>query len=625
MCTQVALDFLRRAQAELEAVVAENAALSVERLRLEEENISLRSCLPDQGRDASNAGDSSVFSRQVSPSSVTSQVLGPPPTTPAQILRARVGPPPTPQVLRLVQRRRRPKLSHEALTDTVPWPPMLAEKLPSEKEQDPEQLQPLAEAAEHTLEQAQDAEQGLPAAEAGLPAADAAQDAAEKTEISQELHSPKSPKSMPWMTSRASTESRGFEVELPTTQLERIVASTSFELFVAALILVNTAVMASEIQYRGIEAGYVLGYPDFWRPATEAWPGAEAVFEVLERTFTIIFTVELFLRLGILRGKMLKQPLSWLDILAVVVGWMDWFLSSSMMNPMVIRLLRLAKLARGLRLARIGRVLGSLHLILKSIQASVSTLSWSLCILILVQCITGMILSQMVHGFIIDTTQDLEARQLVFAYYGSFTRSMITMFEVHLASFAPACRILVDHLGETYAFLFLAYRCLAGFAILNVINAVFIQQTMKVAQQDNDIMILMIEQQAKANARYAKELKQWFQTMDENHDNELSWEELNKASDEPNLKLWMRQLDIEPSNLRNLFEIVDINGDGAIDFDELLDGASKIKGTAKKVDLVYMLMQMKKLDEKVDALLSRDNANNANEKVDEKVDEKVGL
>jgi len=399
--------------------------------------------------------------------------------------------------------------------------------------------------------------------------------------------------------------------EVQQTRCERLVQSNEFELTAALLILVNTVVMAFELQYKGIEAGYESNFPDYMRPAREAWPGAVDVFMVMERCFTIVFTVEFFIRLAVLGPKMLRQPLNWLDIAAVLVGWLDWLLSSAVVNPMVIRLLRLAKLARGFRLARVGRLLGSLQLILKSIQASAFTLSWSLVIIMVLQCLMGMILCQLVHPFIMDPNQDSAARQEVFAYYGSFSRSMITMFEVHFANFAPACRVLVNYLGEGYAFLFLGYRCLAGFAVLNVINAVFIQQTMKVAQQDTDIMFLMIEQQQKANARYKKELKEWFQSVDENNDNQLSWEELQQVQNEPNLKLWMRQLEIEPSSLRSLYDIIDTNGDGSISFDELLDGATKIKGTAKNVDLVYLLTRMDKLDDKVNILLDSKQASSS--------------
>merc|ERR1712032_510202 len=170
--------------------------------------------------------------------------------------------------------------------------------------------------------------------------------------------------------------------------------------------------------------------------------------------------------------------MNWIDILCVVVSWFDWAAqANSFVNPMLLRMFRIVKVARGLRLLKSSSAGESLNILVKSIAASVSTLSWSVLLLLLVQCLAGMILSQLVQDIITDPDRDIQGRQILFSYFGTFSRTQITMFEVHLANFAPTCRVLVKYCGEGYAFVFLAYRCLAGFAILNVITAVFIQQT----------------------------------------------------------------------------------------------------------------------------------------------------
>lgn len=51
-----------------------------------------------------------------------------------------------------------------------------------------------------------------------------------------------------------------------------------------------------------------------------------------------------------------------------------------------LRLLRFAKVARSLRVLKRARILGSLHLLLKSVHASVEVLFWSLCLLAIIQC-----------------------------------------------------------------------------------------------------------------------------------------------------------------------------------------------------------------------------------------------
>eukprot|EP00928_Gymnodinium_smaydae_P031501 TRINITY_DN23098_c0_g2_i1.p1 TRINITY_DN23098_c0_g2~~TRINITY_DN23098_c0_g2_i1.p1 ORF type:complete len:611 (-),score=123.11 TRINITY_DN23098_c0_g2_i1:70-1701(-) len=380
--------------------------------------------------------------------------------------------------------------------------------------------------------------------------------------------------------------------------LKKMLESTSFEAVIGGLILVNTAVMAVEMQYYGIGAGYSAKYPTISVDAVEWWPSGAYVLEVLERTFTIIFTLELVLRICVLRCQVCLNPINWIDIVAVFVSLLDWLATTNQLfNPMVVRLLRLLKLTRGLRMAKFTKVLGSLHLLLKAISASASTLSWSLLLLLLLQAIVAMIATQICLDYVSDDANALESRQQVFAYYGTFTRSMITMFEVHLANFAPACRVLLNNLGEQYAYFFITYRCVAGFAILNVINAVFIQQTMKVAQQDLDIMLAAKQ---KEKDKYSNDLKHLFKRMDRSGDGKLTLEELKGALQEPQLKTWMHALEIDAHDIEGLFHTIDVNGDGEITASELILGASRIKGSAKSIDIVHLLAETRKIEEKVD-------------------------
>merc|ERR1711992_387778 len=108
-----------------------------------------------------------------------------------------------------------------------------------------------------------------------------------------------------------------------------------------------------------------------------------------------------------------------------------------------------------------------------------------------------MTLSQLLQPWLVDEDVDPDKRRRVYRYYGTFSYTMVTMFEIHLANWSPACRVLVDEVSEWYGVFFIAYRCLAGFAVLNVINAVFIQQTMKVAANNMDIMIMQKNKQEK--------------------------------------------------------------------------------------------------------------------------------
>jgi Ca2+-binding EF-hand superfamily protein len=150
------------------------------------------------------------------------------------------------------------------------------------------------------------------------------------------------------------------------------------------------------------------------------------------------------------------------------------------------------------------------------------------------------------------------------------------------------------------------YRCIAGFAVLNVINAVFIQQTLKMAQQDHDIML---EQKDRAATQYRKELLMMFKKLDISGDGYVSFDELQYSIEvEPTMQSWMAALEIGTDDLEALFKLFDVNGDGYIAYDECVAAASKVKGAAKSVDMVTMMAQVKQMQARLDSMLGDSGA-----------------
>merc|ERR1719265_1089130 len=134
------------------------------------------------------------------------------------------------------------------------------------------------------------------------------------------------------------------------------------------------------------------------------------------------------------------------------------------MNPTFVRMVRFGKLARIMRVMRSNRLVDSLKLLTASIQASCNTLCLSLFVLFLIHTACAMLLSQLVEPFLKSETDPSDLHQQdvktqVFAYYGTFWRSMITMFEITFANWVPSCRLLVDKVDELYGLFYLLYRC----------------------------------------------------------------------------------------------------------------------------------------------------------------------
>lgn len=220
-----------------------------------------------------------------------------------------------------------------------------------------------------------------------------------------------------------------------------------------------------------------------------------------------------------------------------------------------------------------------------------------------VQCVAGIVVSELCYGFMRDSSNDPEARDQVYQYYGTFTRTILSMFEIMFANWGPACRVLVENVNEWFSVFFLVYRCVMGFAVLNVVSAVFVQQALKTASSDDD---LAFRQKERDIAQYNRKVKKLFCSIDGSGDGAITLDEFTKLVQSPKLKFWMSQLELEYHDLLSLFEFLD-NGDGQITLMEFIEGAQRLRGSAKALDIWRMETKIEVLFEEVLQLLANSN------------------
>ncbi|CAJ1388883.1 unnamed protein product [Effrenium voratum] len=385
-----------------------------------------------------------------------------------------------------------------------------------------------------------------------------------------------------------------WDAALKNRSWAEFVQSTSYEFIMAGILSLNVLWMAFELQLYGSWSGDAL----VAKPPevdSEFWA---ACFMTGDLIFTILFGIDVTVRICVLKTAFFRSPLNYIDITVTFTSVLEvvvYYTVRLPLNSAFFRLLRIGKLARAIRMLTMTSALASLQLLVKCLAASRDMLFWSFLLLALVQGVACLVVSTLCRDYVDNPALDVKLREEVYQYYGTFTRSFLTMFEVLFANWGPPCRILVENVSEWFSVFFLLYRCVLGFAVLNVVNAVFVQQTMKTASSDEE---LAFKQKQKDMATYTRKVKRLFQTIDISGDGAINLEEFAKLVSSPKLQFWMGQLELEYHDLLSLFEFLD-NGDGEITLMEFIDGAVRLRGNAKALDVWRMETKLEVLFQEV--------------------------
>jgi len=380
--------------------------------------------------------------------------------------------------------------------------------------------------------------------------------------------------------------------------LRNFAGSIAFESTFGFLIIANTLMMMAQVQYVGIQSGYKLQFKGYEHDAAAAWPGAEEVFNIAEFIFGGLFSFELIIKMIAYRFAFVQSFWNWFDTL-IVLSWAINQVVSTGVNPMILRLFRIARLIRIIRLIRfLGAILHPLNLMVASLKASLAVGYWAVLVLVICQMSAAMFLSQALEGYITDGTNPIADRTAVYIAFGTFWRSFMTMFMVTLANWAPPCRLLVENVSEYWGVFFLIYKLSVGFSVLNVINGVFLHETFKVAHNDDEIMIAAKQIQ---NQTYMDKLRVLFDEADESGDGKVSWEEFEKLCGDARCKAYLSAMEIDANNVKELFTILD-DGDGTLVFQEFMDGVRRTKGNAKALDIVRVQHDLRDIGRQLIAL-----------------------
>ncbi|CAE7307718.1 Scn11a, partial [Symbiodinium microadriaticum] len=215
-------------------------------------------------------------------------------------------------------------------------------------------------------------------------------------------------------------------------------------------------------------------------------------------------------------------------------------------NSQILRLGRIFRLLRLLNLVRKIQEFDPLFLMTTAVRSSMTVLGWSMALLFVCHLLLALLVQQILFGYYFDAeSDDPEGQQRVFMYFGTFTRSFLSLFELTLANWAPVCRVLLEEVNEWWVIFCLLHKLTVGFAVVGVINAVLMQETFKVAYLDDTVMVR--EKMRTMRAHVAK-MSELFHEADTSGDGKLDLNEFKQILKKQEVRVWLSAMELDVSH-----------------------------------------------------------------------------
>jgi len=376
-----------------------------------------------------------------------------------------------------------------------------------------------------------------------------------------------------------------------------LLSSMYFDNFIGAIILLNAFTI-------GLQTDYLA------RNRTEDLP---VPYIVIEQFFLVIFTAELSLRVYVHRLHFLYDPekyvnstilWNWFDSLVVCTQLIEEVLNVvakskgiKSQNFRLMRVLRILRLMRVLRVMRVLRLISELRTIVSSIIGSMRSLFWTIVLLLLMMYIVGVYFTQQITTHLVHDIDTSKDDATLAKYFGSLDRTIISLYQaisggVDWDSLADPLMVAVDPM---LGFAFLAYVAFATLALMNVVTGVFVQTALQSAKDEEDKFL-------------SEQIVTLFQIREANDhtltSRLLSFDEVDDVLQNPATQKEWKAIDVKPAEAKYLFQLLDINQNQTVEFEEFLSGCLRLHGTAKSIDVLTVMQEFRSFSMSMSTLVT---------------------
>lgn len=316
-----------------------------------------------------------------------------------------------------------------------------------------------------------------------------------------------------------------------------------------------------------------------------------------------LYTLEICLILYVGGISILKDWMVILDSFIILCGYTEIVFNYMDMASEVasritiLRVLRMARIVRLMQLLRKSRSLKELQKLVTMMATCLKALAWSFLFCFVIMTVWAMLMVEIVHPVI----QEIQQEKGVFDGCEQCVRSCQSVMDANLLLFKTV--IAGDSWGtiavpviEAYpgtAFIFVGSLLTLVFGVLNLIVAVVVDTFAEVRQSD---VMNLAEKMEHVEMLDQKFLQKVFDRIDVNKKDIMAG-----ARTDAEFQSRLRVMDIDEVDLQQLFEMIDVDGSGAIESEEFIVPLSRWVHDSKtaprfiKYNLMHVMHQQQDL------------------------------
>lgn len=240
--------------------------------------------------------------------------------------------------------------------------------------------------------------------------------------------------------------------------------------------------------------------------------------------------------------------------------------------------LRALRLVRLTRLVRLFATFDQLSAIGEALSSTFDSLVWMMVVITMIISAASICTLQGIVHF------DMTDHPHVMLWFGGMGRTMLTMFECITSgvSWDDVARPLFEEVSPAIGLLLCLYIIVGLIFMMNIVTGFFVEQVIKSAVENRDkLMVQRISEHMLGDGDGIMTESEML--------NVITKDIFVEKMQHPTMQEYLRAIDVPPASAPKLFDLFDVDGNGIVDREEIVNGCLSFRGNAKGLDVNVML------------------------------------